>query len=113
MSKPEDIPQDVWDSADDMVFYDPATENLDGSLNRYKLRESIARAVLSAEKRGEEREREACAVAAEERHRIWGTTVQVQGIEVEDDISACAEIAAAIRARSANVNTTQKTNRGN
>lgn len=61
MTKPDDIPQDVWDRADDLAFYDPATEGRDGSLNRYKLREAIARAIMAAKAE----EREACAGIAD------------------------------------------------
>jgi len=95
MSKPDDIAQDVWDEAirRSGVYAESAGDTLG------ELRLDFARAILAAEKRGEEREREACAVTAEERHHSWGTHAQIKGIEVEDDISACAEIAAAIRKR--------------
>ncbi|KKC39540.1 hypothetical protein WH87_04940 [Devosia epidermidihirudinis] len=92
MSKPEDIPQDAWDAAE-RAFYESAPNAL-GAV------EAIARAILSAEKRGEERataaEREGCAALATDRGKYVS------------EPALGAFIAAAIRARSGNVNTTHK-----
>lgn len=52
-AKPEDIPQDVWDAATRTV--------LDTESHTH----GIARAIMAAEKRGEERERKACVYAAQ------------------------------------------------
>ncbi len=54
MVKPDWCPQGVWDAA----------IRAEGGSNP-ALVEKIARAIMAAEKRGEEREREACAVEAE------------------------------------------------
>ena len=94
MSKPEDIPQDAWDAAFNAMPL-LLIRNYDRSPIVLVLHVNIARAILAAKAE----EREACATDAEERHRIWGTHAQIKGIEVEDDISACREIAAAIRKR--------------
>lgn len=73
MAKPDDIPESVWEEAreairsglrDDRcnitVRFRMADETAEG------FREAIARALLAAEKRGEERERERCALIAED-----------------------------------------------
>ena len=65
MSKPEDVPQDVWDEATQHVAQIPIR-----SQRAWDLAKSIiARAIMAAEKRGEEREREACALIAEVERR--------------------------------------------
>jgi hypothetical protein len=82
MTKPDDIPQGVWDRADDLSFYDPATEGRDGSLNRYKLREAIARAIMAAKAE----EREACAqMATNKANEYYNVPKQ--------DLDFCAPIA--------------------
>lgn len=60
MSKPEDIPQEVWDIADGVRL---AQRWLPYAMTNYSraTTEFISRAIMAAEKRGEEREREACA----------------------------------------------------
>lgn len=55
--KPEDIPQEVWDTATQHVAQMPVRSQR--AWNHAKT--VIARAIMAAEKRGEEREREACA----------------------------------------------------
>jgi len=102
MSKPEDISQEAWDAADDMAFFNPSTENRDGRLNRYKLRETIARAILSAEKRGEAREREACAAIAND----YAGSGMVVGGSTGSAYQTKRDIAAAIRNRTATQETT-------
>lgn len=59
--KPEDISQEVLDSADGL-WTDLA--NYAGGKTRDDETVLIARAIIAAEKRGEEREREACAQTA-------------------------------------------------
>lgn len=54
MSKPVDIPQDVWAIAEEVGPH-PAYASMD------EIHERIARAIIAAEKRGKIREREACA----------------------------------------------------
>ena len=56
MSKPEDMKQEVWEAAE-AVWRD----DLHMANDRFGGVEAIASAILAAEKRGEEREREACA----------------------------------------------------
>ena len=63
MSKPEDVPQDVWDEATQHVAQIPIRSQR--AWDRSK--SIIARAIMAAEKRGEEREREACALHLEMR----------------------------------------------
>ena len=93
MSKPEDIriPADVEPEA-----WRAAAEAM-GSVGWFST--SMIRGAYIAIMAAKAEEREACASVAEGRHRIWGTLNQIQDIEVEDDISACLEIAAAIRKR--------------
>lgn len=66
MSKPEDISQEVWEKAREAI------EPWLGPTNQYRhdCQEDIARAILAAEKRGEDREREACADTCD---RLAGT----------------------------------------
>lgn len=96
MSKPEDIPQDVWDAAE-VVAKEATRDAMRDPLMPYFVTVSpyIARAILSAEKRGEEREREACAqVADAARVPYHGSS---RGIANEQS----SAIAAAIRKRGA------------
>jgi hypothetical protein len=67
MSKPDDIPQDVWDKAQ-AVESDciSATWNGPAKGTRTISETIIARAIMSAEKRGEERERAACELVAQD-----------------------------------------------
>lgn len=53
--------------------------------------------IANALKRAKEEAFEEAAKVAEGRHKVWGTYDQVEDIEVDDDHSACREIAAAIR----------------
>jgi hypothetical protein len=57
--------------------------------------------VDAARREGAAKEREACAKAAETRHEFWHMPHPDDALpfEVCDDVSACADIAAAIRAR--------------
>ncbi len=65
MSKPDWCPQEVWDEA--FKAMPPVNqEAYDKSPFAMVLHLGFARAILAAEKRGEEREREACALAANE-----------------------------------------------
>lgn len=57
MSKPEEISQDVWDDADQVA----SSCQMPGGEGHAVLREELARAIMAAEKRGEERERECAA----------------------------------------------------
>lgn len=61
MSKPDWCPQEVWDEAEKPELR-IAIDYEAGQL--WDVRPTIARAILAAEKRGEEREREACAQVA-------------------------------------------------
>lgn len=70
MSKPEDISQEAWSIASKVGQADcgcaPGRRRVNGTSHAndcWERVEAIARAILSAEKRGEEREREACAEA--------------------------------------------------
>ena len=63
MSKPEDVTDEAWEFASEA-----AQVVFDASVDLYEIGKSgadpqlvIARAIMAAEKRGEEREREACA----------------------------------------------------
>lgn len=59
--KPDDIPQEVWGDAVKAVYAGRGRiSTKDGPTF-----ERVARAIMAAEKRGEEREREACAVLAD------------------------------------------------
>ena len=63
MSKPEDVSQDVWEAA--IKCAETVLRNLDQ--DDFKMEVGlIARAIMSAEKRGEEREREAIITLASE-----------------------------------------------
>jgi len=102
--KPEDITQEVWRAAEH-AFYDSAP-NAVGAV------EAIARAIMAAEKRGAEREREACARMAdeEERKRLsnmrsaqegsaeWGNPQEAALAQGHKAVTAMS-IAAAIRNR--------------
>lgn len=102
MSKPDWCPQEIWDEADSIsgsVGYQGPVE----------FTELVARAILAAEKRGEEREREACAVVAQgedyhTHYRTWPWWKMPDGCgnrSNESDLVRHADsIAAAIRARS-------------
>lgn len=85
--KPSDVSQEAWDAAAEFAR--------DFEYEHRAIMATIARAIMAA-KAGE---REACAFLAEHRHNVWGTRDQTEGIEVEDDRSACFEIASAIRSR--------------
>ena len=62
MSKPDWCPQEVWCATKDAfdVLYENETD-LEGGCEQ-GIREMCARAIMAAEKRGEERESEACAL---------------------------------------------------
>lgn len=59
MTKPDDIPQDVWDAANDMA----AEWLMPGGEGHTMASNDIARAIMA--------EREACALVAEERVPLW------------------------------------------
>jgi len=93
MSKPEDVSQEAWDAADavtvgTMAFGSPL------------LTASLARAIMAAEKRGEERESEAILTLASE--YVWDDHALAQATPIG---LAChhqsLEIIAAIRNRTA------------
>lgn len=70
MNKPDDVTQEAWDDASMIAgqWCHPIHHDFQ------VLAQDIARAIMAAEKRGEEREREACAKVAEERDEdgaIW------------------------------------------
>lgn len=93
--KPEDISQEVLDSADGL-WTDLA--NYAGGKTRDDETVLIARAIMAAEKRGEEREREACAKVAES---VGPKLYSIQGhgfTRVASEVESA--IAAAIRNRS-------------
>jgi hypothetical protein len=62
MSKPDDIPQDVWNTATVALYGSAPPEYV--RANRVLI-SRCARAIMAAEKRGEERERAACAEMAD------------------------------------------------
>jgi hypothetical protein len=62
MSKPEDVSQEAWDAAWGVeAWARPHYAAGTAENDKTKVVEIIARALMAAEKRGEEREREACA----------------------------------------------------
>ena len=65
--KPDDIPQDVWDKAEDTLDTMLSNHGYEGW--RADSIATIGHAILAAEKRGEDREREACAYHLEMRAR--------------------------------------------
>lgn len=73
MSNPDDIPQDVWQQARAAFVAYSKIEDArallavaNGEYDGYPMISLAARAIMSAEKRGEEREREACAALAKQ-----------------------------------------------
>lgn len=102
MSKPEDIPQDVWDEA--FLAMPPISrEAYERSPFSMVLHLGFARAIMAAEKRGEEREREACAELASDYQPTpsllpFTTDEMNEAAAVGQDFAA-DEIAAAIRKR--------------
>jgi len=93
MTRPEDIRQDVMDIA---VSIEGDIPSRISGANRVFIRAVIARAIMAAEKRGEDRERDACfALAAT--HGRWGTTWEHNHTALPQVVSR--EIGAAIRKR--------------
>lgn len=90
--KPEDIPQEVWDQVahiHSQPFHWRGPE---------EVAQIVARAIMAAEKRGEEREREACAAVADE--YVWDDHALAQATGVGRAVHhQSVEIAAAIRNR--------------
>lgn len=89
MSKPDDIPQDVWDRATERAAL--WFELLNSDATRFLMVNDFAREILAAE----EREREACAFAALEQTKAPAQR-SVKDRWVEE---IGQNIAAAIRAR--------------
>lgn len=77
MSKPEDIPAEVWDEA--FKAMPPVNqEAYDKSPFAMVLHLGFARAILAAEKRGEERERESCAAIVDDHLDRFGYMSLIQ-----------------------------------
>lgn len=106
MSKPEYVSQEpiraeIMDIAASIEADIPS--RITGA-NRVFIRAVLARAIMAAEKRGEEREREACAVVAEKRYTLDSVNKKPNGQPYAAGgfaIHAAAQIAAAIRNRTA------------
>ena len=103
MSKPGDTSQEAWDEA-----YRRAEEFTFELGDFLETVEIIARAIMAAEQRGEEREREACAQLAEgdsyhEHYRTWPWWKMADGCGNRSNESELVKhadaIADAIRAR--------------
>lgn len=104
MSRPEDIPEDVWEAA-----YEPASVVFDASVDLYEVGTSgadpqlvIARAILAERRRAKAEERERCAGKAEALAAARRQAEALRGYSPETaTLSAnlywCEEIAAAIR----------------
>jgi len=100
MSKPDGITDEAWAEAYNTV---DAIFREDGVYSA-NLQYRLARAILAAEKRGEEREREACAQVSADFAPVMMAQTGVSRSDIanavfESAASAANEIAAAIRKR--------------